>query len=375
MFDCRIIPCRATLPIIAALLLSAGSVRAQEAPETKPTKLAPTEKDVTKARERAAMLFAPNEPLEFTLTSDFRSAFKSRDTLNVKSTKATITMRDTSGTEVTFPLEIEPRGHFRLQKLHCNIPPIRLEFTEPGKKGTAFAGQDKLKLGTHCRSNFKEYDEIPLREYIIYRIYNLITPLSFQARVARVTYVDATGKDDPQVKWGILLEDDDEMAARNGGLIREIRGARFSDVDAEQLLLSLLFEYVIGGHDWSLYSLHNIRLVQMPDFRYFPVPYDWDFSGLAKTSYSGPPPQVPIREVQDRYYRGPCVSDEALRAALQKFHAQRTNILALYDSVPGISDDYLKFAREYMRKFFDDTEDFNEAKQDIMRSCTTKPSA
>lgn len=375
MFELRSSWRRMVPPVIIALVWAVRPAIAQEAAEVKPAKMAPSENDVAKARERAAMLFAPSEPLEFTLTSDFRAAFKSRDTLNVKRTKATITMRDTAGAEVTFPLEIEPRGHYRLQKLNCSMPPIRLVFSEPGKKGTAFAGQDKLKLGTHCRPGFREYDEIPLREYLMYRMYNLLTPMSFQARVVRVTYVDATGKDDPQVKWGIILEDDDEMAARNGGLVREVRGARFTDVEAEHLLLSLVFEYAVGGHDWSLFSLHNIRLVQMPDFRYVPVPYDWDFTGLAKTSYSGPPPQVPVRMVQDRYYRGPCVPDDALRAVLQTFHAQRTAILALYDALPGVSDDYLKWARDYMRQFFDDTEDFNRAKQDIMGSCSTKPSA
>src|SRR5262245_59799934 len=49
---------------------------------------------------RTESLFGSDEPLELTLTADFKATFKSRDTLNVKSQKATLTVKDSSGNPV-----------------------------------------------------------------------------------------------------------------------------------------------------------------------------------------------------------------------------------------------------------------------------------
>ena len=46
------------------------------------------------------------QPALLTLTADFKQAFKSRDTLKVKTTKATLTLNDSSGKAVTVPIEI-----------------------------------------------------------------------------------------------------------------------------------------------------------------------------------------------------------------------------------------------------------------------------
>ncbi len=83
---------------------------------------------------------------------------------------------------------------------------------------------------------------------------------------------------DRVTKYGLLIEDESDMAKRNGGRIFTVRGGTFADMDPQQTATISVFAYYLGNTDWSLYSLHNIRLVITGD-RYVPVPYDFDWSG------------------------------------------------------------------------------------------------
>ena len=46
-------------------------------------------------------------------------------------------------------IRVRVRGKSRLRV--CDFPPLRLNFAEGATEQTIFAGQDKLKLVTHCR--------------------------------------------------------------------------------------------------------------------------------------------------------------------------------------------------------------------------------
>src|SRR5512133_1585694 len=90
-----------------------GDAKQTKAKKDRTQPLAPEE--IESAKRRTERLFGTDEPLELTLAADFKATFKSRDTLNVKPQKATLTLKDSSGTPVTIPIEISPRGHFRLR--------------------------------------------------------------------------------------------------------------------------------------------------------------------------------------------------------------------------------------------------------------------
>ncbi len=54
-----------------------------------------------------------------------------------------------------------------------------------------------------------------LLEYSAYRLYNLMTPLSFRARLANIDYLDDNGR--PYVsRVGFFIEDFSDVAKRNG---------------------------------------------------------------------------------------------------------------------------------------------------------------
>ena len=371
--------CSRLLPILALMTLSAVAPAQQDAPkpvkgaekEAKPKKdkSAPvTPEEIEASKRRSERLFGPDTPLEFTLTADFKQAFKSRDTLNVKRTKATLTLKDSSGNLVTVPIEISPRGHYRLRSDVCNFPPIRLIFPKQGLKGTALAGQSALKLGTHCQTRDKEYAEYPVREHATYEILNMITDVSFKSRLASVTYVPVGDEKDSTTKLGLLIEDESDMSKRNGARIATIRGGTFGDMDPVQMQIMSVFAYMLGNTDWSLWSLHNVRLMLTPDGRYVPVPYDFDWSGVVYARYAKPDPRLGIKTVQDRLYRGPCYSAADLAPVLAKFAEQRSAINQLYARLP-LDDGYRRRATDYYKEFFEIIGDQRQVRRELIDTC------
>ena len=327
-----------------------------------------TTEEIESAKRRTERLFGADEPLEFTLAADYKQLFKSRDTLNVKTVKATLTVKDSSGTPVEIPVELAPRGHFRLRSDVCNFPPIRIIFPSQGLKGTPFAGQKSLKLGTHCQQRDKEFSEYPVREHGAYEVLNMLTDWSFKSRLARVNYVPVGNEKDAYTKLGLLIEDESDMAKRNGGRIYTVRGGTFSDVDPAQIAIVSVFAYFLGNTDWSLYSLHNIRLVATSDGRYVPVPYDFDWSGVVFARYAKPDPRLGIPTVQDRLFRGPCMSMSDLAPVIAKFSANKAAIKELYAKLP-VDDGYRRRAMDYYDDFFRVISDQRQVKRELIDTC------
>jgi len=342
-----------------------GDGKQEKVKKDKTAPVTPEEKEAS--TRRTERLFGSDEPLEFTLTADFKATFKSRDTLKVKTQKATLTVKDSSGNPAAIPIEISPRGHFRLRADVCNFPPIRLIFSDSGKKGTPFAGQKALKLGTHCNQKDKEYAEIPVREYAAYETLNMLTDVSFKARLAKVTYVQVGDEKDAATKYGLLIEDESDMAKRNGGRVFTARGGTFSDMEPQQMATISVFAYYLGNTDWSMYSLHNIRLLLMGD-KYVPVPYDFDWSGVVFARYAKPDPRLGIPTVQDRLYRGVCLTPAELAPVLAKYNEHRQDIKALYTKLP-FDDGYRRRAMDYIDDFYKVIADQRQVKRELIETC------
>lgn len=371
--------CSRLLPVIALLAMSVPAFALQAPPKAegaaakdakpKKDKSQPvTEEEIATAKRRTERLFGPDEPLEFTLAADFKQVFRSRDTLNVKTHKATITVKDSSGNPVTIPIEIAPRGHFRLRNDVCNFPPIRLIFPKSGLKGTPFAGQDALKLGTHCQQRDKEYHEYPVREHATYEVLNMFTEASFRSRLATVTYVPVGEEKDQITRIGLLIEDEGDMSKRNAARIQTVRGGTFADMDPAQTALISVFAYFVGNTDFSVWSLHNVRLLATADGRYVPVPYDFDWSGVVFARYAKPAPQLGIKTVQDRLFRGPCLTPADLAPVFAKFNAQRAAIKELYARLP-LDNDYRKRVNDYYDEFYETIGDQRRVRREFIDSC------
>lgn len=328
---------------------------------------------VPKRTERAAALplFSTRDALQLVLTADFRTVSRDRDTLSTKRYPAKLQVVQEGGDTLSLSVQLRTRGHYRLASRNCPFVPLRIDFARDSVAKTPFQGQRGLKLVTHCR-NEDRYEEYVLREELVYRLHNIVTPYSFRSRLATVTYRDTTGKSLGTFP-AFFLEDERDVARRNGGKIAELKGALFDDLDPAETTRFSLFEYMIGNTDFSIYALHNVRLVVSETGRYAPVAYDVDFSGLVGAHYAIPPPQLGIKDVRTRLYRGGCTQVDHVPGVATEFLALKPSMLAQYDSAKGLSRRSVEEAKYYLNEFFQTIGNPRELKSSIIDRCVKNP--
>ena len=366
---------RLCLAVLVSLsVVTTGAGQAPTAPAAQSEAEVWPDAETMAERRRAAErrpLFAQAEPLAFTLIADFRAVQRDRNPESTRTYPATLIVKRPDGSDASIAMRIRTRGHSRRRPTTCSFAPLRLEF-EGDTAGTPFEGQRNLKLGTHCR-DVKEYDEYILREYGVYRMFNLLTPNSFRARLSKVSYVQSTDDKPVISRLGLFLEDDDDVARRMEGRIMDVPRALFKDVDQDLLTLAMTFEYMIGNTDYSIFALHNFRLIRTPDRKTYAVPYDFDMSGLVNASYAIPDRAFGLKSVRDRLYRGPCRPLNEVEPILAKFRTEKANILALFESLPDLSREQRKEAKEYLDEFYRDLDRPNEVKSIFVSGrCSTK---
>jgi hypothetical protein len=221
---------------------------------------------------------------------------------------------------------IEVRGHFR--RGYCYLPPLKLIYKK--NPDAAFYKLKMLKLVSACMPT-KSDDQNLLKEYMIYKIYNMITDNSFRVRLLNMDYKDSSGTKKTITEHAFLVEDISQLAKRNGCDDWTDRKFPTERTDRRQMAIVAVFEYMIGNTDWSVPVAHNIKLIHSKtDSLALPIviPYDFDFSGLVNTGYGAPDEQLGITSVRERLYRGfPRTMDE-LNDVLRVYNQQKANIYA-----------------------------------------------
>lgn len=317
-------------------------------------------------------LFRTTQPLEFKLIANYGALARDRDTLSTKRFAGTLIVNDTAGQERRIPVRLRTRGHYRLMARNCRFVPIRIDFPDSGLRGTPFAGQRGLKLGTHCQTDSR-YDDITRREYLSYRLFNVLTERSFRARLATATYIDSASGRTVDTRVAMFIENEDDLARRMNSRIRELRGALFADVEPSALMLMAVFQYMIGNTDWSLYALHNVRIAISDSGVAWPLAYDFDFSGLANAHYSTPDPRMGIRSVRERKFRGPCRPESEVHELAAFFLSRKQALLDEITAVPGMSRRDQADSRDYLMEFFRTLEDQRELKGELIDRCERRP--
>jgi hypothetical protein len=303
------------------------------------------------------------------LIGDFKAIDRDRDPMSNKTFPGTIVFPQADGTTAERAVRIGGRGHSRRSPKLCDFTPLKIDFVREQMAGTVFAGHNDTKLGTHCRTS-SAFEQYVLKEYSAYRVLNLLTPQSFRVRLARVTYVDVATKKPIVTRYGMFTEDETDLARRMEGRITEQREFRFRHVDADYLLLMTLFEYMIGNTDVSIYSQHNVRVVETPAGKRYPVPYDFDYSGLVNTIYAQFDKALfKINSVRDRVYRGPCRPPEELETFLAKFRAVRPQVMDFYDALPDLSDNSRREVKDYLDGFYRTLDRPTDVKRAFIDGC------
>jgi hypothetical protein len=270
--------------------------------------------------------FKTDKVSELTLLSDFKNLRSKKKVGVYQNAVATLYINATDS--ITENAEISARGAFRREL--CQMPSLMINFKT--KTPSILGGLKKMKVVCGCSSS--PYNErLVLMEYLTYKIYNLLTDLSFKAKLLKVNYKDVNDKMKPYSQYAFFIEDVDEMAKRNG--CREYKGKVANSIlsDRNQMTMVTIFQYMIGNTDWSVPNYHNIKLIQLKkDSTSYPytVPYDFDFAGIVNASYAFPNKDLfDIEKVTDRLYRGFPRTMEELEKTLQIFRDKKEEILSM----------------------------------------------
>ena len=271
-------------------------------------------------------------------------------------------------------VNVRIRGNSRVRV--CQFPPLRINFERSKTEKTTFAGQDKLKLVTHCRENRSAESHV-LREYVAYKIFNRITDVGYRVRLARISYRDTDTDLSPTSfdRYAFFIESPEELAERTGARSIDIDGVALSSLSQDHAARVFIFEYLIGNTDWSLvtadtdeYCCHNGDLFELDSEHYY-VPYDFDLAGLVNTRYAKPDPSLRISRVTQRLYRGYCISSDALREAMRDMKARRGSVLAVVHELSGLSDKDRDTTAKYVERFFEQAEDEDKLLRSFERRC------
>jgi hypothetical protein len=324
---------------------------------------------------RPDKLFSSEETLNVTITGPWRDVRGNK--ANQEPYAGKIEFRDNQGKPVSLDLTVQRRGVAR-QRV-CKFPPIRLRFNKEEIKGTIFRGQDSLKMVTHCKRE-KEFEQYFILEMLAYRMYNLITEFSFRVRPLNVTYVDSeTGRKDVD-RFAFLIEDDSDVAKRLD--LKKVNIEKIQVWQLEPRVTSefTLFQYMIANVDWAALDgtkrdacCHNSKLIGPEPLRLedkiYPIPYDFDSSGLVDPPYASTPAGLPMKSVTQRLYRGYCEFNNDLEAARELFLKQETAIYSLINNEDRLYGKTKKKSTKYIGEFFEIIKDPKDFDKNIIKKC------
>lgn len=322
-------------------------------------------------------LFSENTPIHITVSAPLSTLIQ-RAPRSTEPFPGTVTLNE--GAPHEFPIQLNARGVTRRIAGICNFPPLRIDFDAHVTNGTLFEGQNKLKLVDPCRQG-GSYEQLVVLEYLAYRLYNVITPVSYRVRPVQVTFHDTDRRRGDASNFGYLIEDIDDVAHRNHlhALDVQSNARTAAQLDGVAASRFALFEYMISNLDWDMVAghagencCHNSKLVGVSAdaaANLVPVPYDFDYSGLVDAPYSVPPEGIRVANVRSRYFRGYCRYNDQLASVIDEFRQHKDALFAVIDNEPALQPGRRQSAHAYLQDFFNTLDNPDAVRRNLTGHC------
>ena len=289
-----------------------------------------------------------NVSLRFDLTSYLRKNLKDKSIPGVMNFHLSET--DTLNKKVT----IKTRGIFRFE--NCTFSPMELNFKK-GIYAYADSGKvSKLKLVTHCESGNK-YDEYVLREYLVYKLFNVLTDTSFRVRLLRVSYIDTQMKKKPIIQYGFFIEPSGILAARTNSNVVKMASLTQKHIFPEKMDRLAIFNYMIANYDWSVPGQHNVTVILPKNNSTsglgVAVPYDFDLTGVVNADYAIPSDVTGLKTIRDRIFLGTCRDRMVYQKELEFFLNRKEELYRVVSDFPYLNQKSKKDITNFLDEFFD----------------------
>jgi len=324
------------------------------------------------AIDTLAHIFEAENPMEITLTLDLKKFQKEKMKGEYMPVQVLYQLNDTLRLEK----EMRMKARGKTRRKICSLPPFWLDIQNADIQNNDIQDEEqedikKVKFVTHCKDN-RTYEEYVLKEYLCYKIYNIISPISFRVRLARMIYVD-TGRDNKVMEgWAFIIEPIEMLAQRFNATKTKTEGLLSRQMRPMEMNRLALFQYMIGNPDYSVPHSHNVKILEQAGMgagRYTAVPYDFDYSGLVDAYYAIPSEYLDITSVKERYYLGPCRSDMDFALAIEQLNLYREEILQLVGEFDYLDEKVKKSLLSYLEEYFEEAEHQTSLIFGFQRTC------
>jgi hypothetical protein len=314
-------------------------------------------------------LFADNEIFDLTIHAPFTRLMR-----HAKSAADVVGSLELSdGTSI--PMTCNKYGISRLRE--CDLASLQITVEADDVRGTPFEGRQILRVVTPCRLR-GDSDKYTVLEYLVYRSYAVIADPALRVQLVQVRFHDSEKPGKDKAGYAFFIEDIGHAAASRGQVWLDIQSQQISDLDAAQLTVMTLFQYMVGNTDWSALTgrpddrcCHNVAVLgQEGGDLNTVVPFDFDQTGLVNPPYAAPPDtSLGIRRITDRRYRGLCEHNDELDGAIAVFNQKRSELEDLFNRDEFPYPQERVQALKYIGDFYDTINDPRKLEKSILSDC------
>jgi len=284
---------------------------------------------------------------EITLETDFDHLRRNKEWEELQ--QGHLSFKNKSGNAIQLKIGVQNRGEQR--KEICQYPSIKINLPPETIEQLGLENEATYKLVCQCVGN-KAYEQIVLKEYLAYKIYNILTDTSFNVHLFKINH-HQTGEAESDERYGFIIETEASIARRlNSSTVGKTEKVK-QPVKKETLTRLSFFQYCIGNTDWSLIPRENIK-VFIPNDRpeSILIPYDFDFAGLVNAPYATPNENLPIKYVTQRYFQGTESSTKEVRNSIAHFLKHEEAIMKLTADFTLLNKFSMRNVEDYLNDFF-----------------------
>ena len=313
-------------------------------------------------------LFESDELLEISLMFDITHYRRKKD--DTEYLPATLVYHTSPTDSIVKQLRVRCRGISRLSI--CSFPPLMLNFNQNDSIEGDFSRVDKIKMVTHCSAGGE--DNL-LKEYLAYKLYNVLTDYSFKVRLLRVNYINTFKESKPIKAFAFVIEPKASLCKRLDAVEVETRmNITQKQIRPEVMDKMAIFEYMIGNTDWTVPIFNNNVLIMSQSNLHglepgIAVAYDFDYSGLVNTGYAVPAEELKLNSVLDRRYLGICRSEETFINALKEFADKKEDFYRVINEFQYLSPKVKKQMISYLEGFYKGFDKRNSIVNTLLNEC------
>ncbi len=296
-------------------------------------------------------LFDSDELLEITLEFDQKHFLEK--TAKTETFDGILKARLSETDSLDRKITLKYRGESRYER--CGYPPLEINF-----KKTVYLDSDsgkvkKIKLVHQCQRG-ATYEEYIKREYLVYKLYSVLTDTSFRVRLLKINYIDSKGVRKPVTSFGFFIEPKSLVAQRTNNVVIKSMNLTQKNMAPAAIDRMAIFNYMVSNWDWSVPGQHNVDILKSMTFEGsglgIPVPFDFDLTGIVNAEYAIPPPEMGIESNRIRVFSGICRNREVFQKELMMFLDKKDEFYSVINNYPYLSNASKKDILNFLDQFF-----------------------